>query len=163
MNGCKLLVLKIRHLLLPTLRNENCIQPTLPELWHIKSTFHLWHFFLQGFDPHYIICTLHPASVFFSIHTNYSCIYQQREIYKLTGSRTDSSSSAAVQNKITQFSPELQEGHHSSYPRGFLEASAKGAQVLPAQPAHSRVQEKREGFPRGKCCSALPSALFFFF
>lgn len=141
-----------------------------PQLWHIKSTLHLWHLFLQGFDPHYIICTVITASVFFSIHTNYSClgIYQQRETYKLTGSRTDSTSSAAVENKTTQSSPGLQEGHHSSYSSGFLDANAKGAQVLPAQPAHSSsqgAQEKRQGFPRTKtsqCCSALPSAILVF-
>lgn len=142
-----------------------------PQLWHIKSTLHLWHLFLQGFDPHYIICTLYTASVFFSIHTNYSClgIYQQRETYKLTDNRIDSSSSAAVENKITPSSPELQEGHHCSYSSGSLEANTKGAQVLPAQPAHSSsqgAQEKRQGFPRTKtsqCCSALPSAVLFLF
>lgn len=105
------------------------------QLWHIKSTLHLWHLFLQGFDPHYITHTFYTASVFFPIHTNYSClaIYQRREMYKLIDSRTDWSSPAAVENKIPPSSPELQEVQHSSYSSSFLEANAKGAQVLLAQ------------------------------
>lgn len=131
MNGCKLLVLKIRHLLLPTLYNGNCIQKKT-QLRHIKSALHLWHLFLQGFDPHDITHTFYTASVFFSIHTNYSClaIYQWREMYKLIDSRRDWSSPAAVENKITPSSPELQEVQYSSYSSSFLEANAKGAQVL---------------------------------
>jgi len=90
---------------------------------------------------HITSCVLYTASVFFSIHTNYSClaVYQQRETYKPSDSRTYSSSPAAAENKITRSSPELQERQHSSYSSSFLEANAKNAQVLLAR---ARAQQQ---------------------
>lgn len=103
--------------------------------------------------------TLHSL-LFFSIHTNYSS--QQRETYKLTDNRTDSSSSAAVENKITQSSPELQDGFHSSHSSGFLEANAKVAPVLPAPQQQPGSPREKIRFPKSQKISVLLCPFLFF-
>lgn len=54
-----------------------------PNLWHIKSTLHLWHFFLQRFDTHYIICTLYTVC-FFSPSTQTTLANKGRHTSSLT-------------------------------------------------------------------------------
>lgn len=150
-----------------------------PQLWHIKSTLHLWHFFLQGFDPHYTTCTLYTASVFFSIHTKYSClgIYQQREMYKLTDSRTDSSSSAAVENKITNFHQSCRKATTSANTTAAIPVSSWKMQKVPKScllTQHTAAPEsprEKTRFPKSQNISVLlcssfcysSSSSFFFF